>query len=121
MTNTKSVDVRLIIAGVVGLVVIIAAYVVLVAMGHGNEANGLAPLVVTLLGLFGLGAHTTNRLSQQDQQLDQITHQTNGVLTQRIQAGADAAMRTVLREAGYHVPEGQPVSEPPELAGDTPQ
>lgn len=101
-------DPKLIFAGVVALVAIIAAYVVLVVLGHGSEATGLAPLVLTLLGFLGLGAHTTQRLSQQDTKLDVITHQTNGVLDGRIQQGADTAMRQVLREAGYHVPEAPP-------------
>lgn len=109
-------DPKLILAGVLGLVAIIAAYVVLVALGHGSEANGLAPLVVTLLGFVGLGAHTTQRLSQQDAQLDVITHQTNGVLTQRIADGADKALRQVLREVGYPVPDAVPAPvEPPEV------
>lgn len=115
-------DVRLILAGVFGLVAILAAYVVLVALGHGDDANGLAPLVITLLGFVGLGAHTTQRLGKQDEtleqqteQLDQITHQTNGVLTARIKAATDEAVRTALRSAGYHVPDG-PASEPPELS-----
>lgn len=107
-------DVRLVLAGVVALVAILAAYVILVSLGHGSEANGLAPLVVTLLGLFGLGAHTSQRLGQQDEQLNQITHQTNGVLTARIEQGADKALRQVLREVGYPVPDGRPVEIPSE-------
>lgn len=115
-------DPKLIVSGVVALVAILAAYVVLVVLGHGSEANGLAPLVLTLLGFLGLGAHTTQRLSQQDAQLDQITHQTNGVLDARIRQGSDTAMRQVLREAGYHVPEAVPPPvpvEPPDLQGVT--
>jgi hypothetical protein len=86
-----------------------------VSLGHAAEANGLAPLVVTLLGLVGLGAHNAQRLGRQDDQLDQISHQTNGVLTKRIEQGADVALRRVLREAGYHVPDGPQATEPPEL------
>ncbi len=115
MTIGKTtVDVRLVLAGLVGLVVIIAAYVTLVALGHGAEANGLAPLVVTLLGLFGLGAHNAQRLGQQDEQLQQINHQTNGVLTARIKVATDEAVRTALRSAGYNVPPAE--VEPPDLS-----
>lgn len=94
-----------IIAGaVVAFVAVLAAYVVLAATGHGTEAAGVAGIVTTLLGLVGLGAHQSSRLSEQDEQLTTISHQTNGVLTKRIQDGADTAMRQVLREAGYNVP-----------------
>jgi uncharacterized membrane protein len=93
------------VAAVVGLVAILAAYVVLVALGHGAEANGIVPVVVTLLGFLGLGAHNSARLAQQDEQLTKISHQTNGVLTARIEAGADTALRRVLRETGYPVPD----------------
>lgn len=108
-------DVRLVLAGVVALVAILAAYVLLVALGHGSEANGLAPLVLTLLGFVGLGAHNAQRLGQQDEQLTQISHQTNGVLTARIEQGADKALRQVMRECGYPVPDGTPVEIPPEV------
>lgn len=119
MTNSKPIDLRLALVAVVAFVAIIAAYVILVALGHGDEATGLAPLVLTLLGFVGLGGHVTQRLGQQDEQLTQqteqltqITHQTNGVLTARIKSATDDAVRTALRSAGYHVPDAV---EPPDL------
>jgi ABC-type transport system involved in cytochrome bd biosynthesis fused ATPase/permease subunit len=122
VSNGKPIDLRLALVAVVAFVAIIAAYVVLVALGHQDAATGLAPLVLTLLGFVGLGGHVTQRLGQQDQQLTQqteqlaqITHQTNGVLTERIRAGADSALRQVLRETGYNVPDGDPVPAPPEV------
>lgn len=107
-------------AAAIAFVGIVGAYVALVITGHGSETGGLVTAVLTLLGFLGLGAHQSQRLGQQDAALDVITHQTNGVLTQRIQDGADAAMRQVLREAGYNVPAAtvptaEPVAEVPPL------
>lgn len=115
-----------IVAGVIAFVAILAAYVVLSMTGHASDAAGIVGIVATLLGLLGLGAHTTNRLTKQDEQLGRqseqlstISHQTNGVLTERIERGADTALRRVLREAGYNVPDAQPAetAAPPDVEG----
>lgn len=103
MTNKPTTAV--ILGAVVAFVAVLAAYVVLSLTGHASDAAGVVGIVTTLLGLLGLGAHTTNRLAKQDEQLTTISHQTNGVLTARIEAGADKAMRQVLRSAGYNVPD----------------
>lgn len=115
MTNKLSTAV--VIGAVVAFVAVLAAYVVLAALGHADEAGGIVGIVTTLLGLLGLGAHNAGRLAKQDEQLSTISHQTNGVLTQRIEAGADKALRTVLREAGYHVPPGPAEDEPTDVEG----
>jgi hypothetical protein len=108
----------IIVGALVAFVAVLAAYVVLAATGHGTEAAGVAGIVTTLLGLVGLGAHQSSRLSEQDAQLSTISHQTNGVLDKRIQDGADTAMRQVLREAGYNVPAPAETPAQPEAIPD---
>lgn len=106
---TSKPTTAVIIAAVVAFVAVLAAYVALAMTGHADDAAGIVPIVTTLLGLVGLGAHQSSRLSKQDEQLSTISHQTNGVLTARIEQGADAALRRVLRETGYNVPDPAPV------------
>lgn len=113
MNNLKS-STAVVVAALLAFVAVLAAYVVLAMTGHASDASGVVGIVTTLLGLLGLGAHTSQRLAKQDAQLTTITHQTNGVLTKRIQDGADTAMRQVLRDAGYNVPPAtaEPAPEP---------
>jgi hypothetical protein len=115
--NSIKPTTALVVAALVAFVAVIAAYVVLAVTGHGDSASGIVPAVVSLLGIFGLGAHTTNRLTKQDQALSTITRQTNGVLTRRIEEGADRALRQVLRESGYSVPPSPYEPEPTQADG----
>lgn len=98
------------IAGAVAFLGIIAAYVVLVVTGHGDEAQGLAPMVVTVLGVFGLGAHVEKRTQEQNQTIAKIDRQTNGVLDRRIHDGTRQAVESLLADHN--------IIPPPAPAGD---
>lgn len=86
------------IAGAVAFLGILTAYVVLVVTGHADQANGLAPLVVTVLGVTGLAGHIEKRTQEQNEVIRKIDRQTNGVLTERIHAGTQAAVKQLLQE-----------------------
>lgn len=86
------------IAGAVAFLGILCAYVVLVVTGHADQANGLAPLIVTVLGVTGLAGHIEKRTQEQNQVIAKIDRQTNGVLTERIQTGTRTAVEQLLQE-----------------------
>lgn len=102
------------IAGLVVLVSLIGAATALGIAGWDANAilgllTGIAgvgvPLVVAIGGLTNLKQAT----DRQTITLAKIDHQTNGVLTDKIAAGAEAAVRKVLNEP---IPL-RPVSAPP--------
>lgn len=80
---------------------LLGAYCLLVL--NGRDADGLVQAVVTLLGVVGLGAHVEHRTRQQNHIIAKIDRQTNGVLSERIEAGSERAVRRVLRQAGYRI------------------
>jgi len=81
--------------GIAGLVV--AGFVVLTL--KGSDTSGFVALVAPILGAVFVINHLDLRsdkqdekLAQQDEALAKITHQTNGVLDQRIKDGVKAAL-----------------------------
>lgn len=86
------------IAGAIAFLGILAAYVALVVTGHADQANGLAPLIVTVLGVTGLAGHIEKRTQEQNATIAKIDRQTNGVLDKRIHEGTTAAMKQLLQE-----------------------
>lgn len=81
---------RELVAGLVVLAMIFIGYLSLVLTDH--DADGFVAFVVTVAGLAGLGGHQV----KQSRALATISEQTNGVLTQRIEAGARKAIRDEL-------------------------
>lgn len=84
------------IAGAIAFLGVLIAYVVLVVTDHADQANGLAPLIVTVLGVTGLAGHIEKRTQEQNQVIAKIDRQTNGVLTERIHTGTKAAVEQLL-------------------------
>lgn len=80
---------------------VLAAYVALSLAGL--DTSELIGVILTLAGFGGVGVHQAARADKQDKALAQITQQTNGVLTQRIETGARKAIRDELRKLGYPV------------------
>lgn len=80
----------------IGFLGVLAAYVALTLAGQ--DATGLVSVVVTLLGVTGLGAHVEHRTQQQNRTIAKIDKQTNGVLDRRIHDGTKAAVEAVLAE-----------------------
>lgn len=75
----------------------LAVYVIL--RNEGNTLSGamlfMLPIITALYAKAGIDASsitTRRRLDRQDAQLAQITHQTNGVLDEKIKNGALAAI-----------------------------
>lgn len=84
---------------VVVLVAFLAVLGVFAALSwRGLDTGGLVQLVVTVGGLLGLGAAHHGSTRKQNAVLSKIDKQTNGVLTKRIEDGAEAAVRRVLTE-----------------------
>jgi hypothetical protein len=99
-----SVDVsRLTWQLVVLVALVLGAYVALSLAGV--DTGQLATIVAGLVGGGGVVAHQAVRLDRQDKALAKITKQTNGVLDQRIEDGATAAITGVLRRAGFKIPD----------------
>lgn len=69
---------------------VIAGFVVLTL--KGSDTNGFVALVAPILGAVFVINHLDHRSDKQDQALEQITHQTNGILTERIQEAVKAAL-----------------------------
>lgn len=95
----------------------IAGFVVLTL--KGSDTSGYIGLVMPILGAVFVINHLDVRsdkqdekLSKQDEALAQITHQTNGVLTERINAAVEQAMTKVLDARSSS--EGNPDVTPPE-------
>jgi hypothetical protein len=80
----------------IGFLGVLAAYVALTLAGQ--DATGLVSVVVTLLGVTGLGAHIEARTQQQNRTIAKIDKQTNGVLDRRIHDGTKAAVAQLLAE-----------------------
>jgi len=80
--------------GVAGLV--IGGFVVLTL--RGSETSGFVALVAPILGAVFIINHVDRRSDQQDEALQQITHQTNGVLTERINTAVADGVKNALTE-----------------------
>lgn len=80
--------------GTAGLV--IGGFVVLTL--KGSDTNGFVALVAPILGAVFVINHLDHRSDKQDEKLDKITHQTNGVLTERIQGAVEEAVSKALAE-----------------------
>jgi hypothetical protein len=74
--------------GVAALVV--GGFVVLTL--KGSDTTAFVGLVTPILGAVFVINHLDHRSDRQDEALAQITHQTNGVLTERIQDAVKAAL-----------------------------
>jgi hypothetical protein len=113
----QSPPLRVLVVGLIALVAVLASYVVLTVNGH--DTGDLFGALVPLLGVLGLAGHFEARTRQQDRTLGTIQHQTNGALTARIRTESRAAMRDVLREAGYAIPQdAEAAYSQPVPAGD---
>lgn len=69
---------------------VIAGFVALTL--KGSDTSAYIGVVTPILAAVFVVNHVNTRSDQQDQALKQITHQTNGVLTQRIQDAVKAAL-----------------------------
>lgn len=69
---------------------VIAGFVVLTL--KGSDTSAYIGVVTPMLAAVFVVNHVNTRSDQQDQALKQITHQTNGVLTQRIQDAVKTAL-----------------------------
>ncbi|MFD7908347.1 hypothetical protein ACFV4G_39665 [Kitasatospora sp. NPDC059747] len=85
-------------------IVIVAGYVVL-NLQHADTANYVA-LVTPVLGAVYTVSQLNQRSDAQDQALSVITHQTNGVLTARIQSAVADALGSQSATAGTPVSNG---------------
>jgi uncharacterized protein YacL len=93
--------------GVAGLV--IAGFVVLTL--KGSDTSAFVALVAPILGAVFVINHLDHRSDKQDEALDKITHQTNGVLTERINTAVEQAVTKVLDARSSS--EGNPDVTPP--------
>lgn len=80
--------------GTAGLVV--AGFVVLTL--KGADTNGFVALVAPILGAVFVINHLDTRSDKQDEKLDKITHQTNGVLTERINDAVAEGVKAALAQ-----------------------
>jgi hypothetical protein len=69
---------------------VIAGFVVLTL--RGSDTSGFVALVAPILGAVFVIQHLDHRSDKQDEKLDKITHQTNGVLTERIEKAVNNAL-----------------------------
>ncbi|MFF5471056.1 hypothetical protein [Streptomyces achromogenes] len=69
---------------------VIAGFVMLTL--KGSDTTGFVALVAPILGAVFVIQHLDHRSDRQDEKLDRITRQTNGVLDQRIKEGVKAAL-----------------------------
>lgn len=77
---------------------VIGGFVVLTL--RGSDTAGFVSLVAPILAAVFVIQHLDHRSDRQDEALAQITHQTNGVLTERIQD----AVKKALEERGQSGP-----------------
>jgi hypothetical protein len=77
---------------------VIAGFVVLM-LKHQDTAAYIGVVTPILTAVFVI-QHVDTRSDRQDQALQQITHQTNGVLTERINTAVESAVRTALAPPG---------------------
>ena len=80
--------------GTAGLV--IGGFVVLTL--EGSDTNGFVALVAPILGAVFVVQQLNHRSDKQDEKLDKITHQTNGVLTERINTAVADGVKAALAE-----------------------
>jgi membrane protein implicated in regulation of membrane protease activity len=69
---------------------VIGGFIVLTL--KGSDTVGYVALVMPILGAVFVINHLDHRSDRQDEALQQITRQTNGVLDQRIKEGVKAAL-----------------------------
>jgi membrane protein implicated in regulation of membrane protease activity len=69
---------------------VIAGFVVLTL--KGADTTGFVALVAPILGAVFVIQHLDHRSDRQDEALKQITHQTNGILTEKIKDGVRAVL-----------------------------
>lgn len=96
-----SLPFRVLVLGAVVFLALFGTFAVLTATG--KDVTLLVGVLVQLAGLGGVVVHSEARTRQQNTRLDKIDHQTNGVLTRRIRAGARREIREALVEAGIRV------------------
>lgn len=101
-------------AAVLGLALVLAAYVTLELSGEGAGALLLAN-ALPLLGILGVAQATRRQSAALAERVDVVRRQTNGVMDARIHEGATRAVRQVLREAGF-----ESVPSPHEPVPDAP-
>lgn len=94
--SLASLPLRVLIVVTLVLLAVLGAFTALTLAGLNTD--GLVQLVVTVGGLLGLGAAHQQSNRRQNAVLSKIDKQTNGVLTERIETGAEAAVRRVLTE-----------------------
>lgn len=101
--NTNRVPTALVVLSGVLFVTTVAAIVALSITGNETAAvESLAKPLLTglvLTGVVGIVNKSQHeRMDRQDEKLDRITHQTNGVLDQRIRTGAKEALQELAEE-----------------------
>lgn len=116
MENLGTLPSRVLVAVLVAFLAVLGGFVALT--WRGQPTDGLVQLVLTVGGLLGLGAHQQANTRKQNSVLSKIDKQTNGILTERIDAGAETAIRRVLQErdtaaAAQAVAADVPVTLPP--------
>ncbi len=100
---TPRIPTALVVLSGVLFVTTITALVALAIAGKETAAvEGVAGPILTgviLTGVVGAVSKTqVDRLDQQDKALDQITHQTNGLLDKRIREQTKSALRELAEE-----------------------
>jgi hypothetical protein len=96
-----------------GAIAVILGGVILLTLFERPTGSYIA-LITPLLAAVYLDSRTEKQnetLEQQDRKLDQITHQTNGVLTERIEAAVARALEQASR-SGQAEPVALPDDEP---------
>jgi len=78
------------VVGIIAFVAAVAAFVVLSV--KGLDTTGLLAFVTPVIGALLIVGRLDSRSDAQDQALTQITKQTNGVLTGRIEEAVVAAL-----------------------------
>ncbi|MEW2498381.1 hypothetical protein AB0942_33340 [Streptomyces nodosus] len=74
-----------------GIAALIIGGFVVLTLKHNDTAAYVAMVTPVLAAVFVID-HVNRRSDQQDEALQQITHQTNGVLTERIRDAVAAAL-----------------------------
>lgn len=77
---------------------VIGGFVVLTL--KGSDTGAFVGLVAPILAAVFVIQHLDHRSDKQDEKLDTITHQTNGVLSQRIREAVAEALEAKASETG---------------------
>jgi uncharacterized membrane protein HdeD (DUF308 family) len=75
---------------------VIGGFVVLTL--KGSDTTAYVGLVMPILGAVFVVQQLNHRSDKQDEKLDKITHQTNGVLTERINGAVADGVKQALAE-----------------------